>query len=170
MQRAQSQNLSQNELKTWMHYDPCTGVFTWIKKPNKSITIGTKAGSLEPNGYLRTRIHQKALFLHRLAWLYMTGEWPPCACDHINGDKQDNRWSNIRLASGSQNQCNRKKPRNNTSGVKGVSWDASRGTWNVSIKIKGKSINAGRFKTMDQAKEAVKKKREELHESFANHG
>ncbi len=81
--------------------------------------------------------------MHRLAWLYMYGEWPVGDIDHINGIRDDNRLINLRSVSRQENLRNRRTGRNNTSGVMGVNWDKSLGKWRSSIGIGGKTKHLG---------------------------
>jgi hypothetical protein len=95
--------LTQEDLKKFLHYDPETGVFTWIAKPAKKIVVGTVAGNPLPNGYLRISLNKKEQYSHRLAWLYSYGHMPPDQIDHINGVRDDNRLTNLRLANQGEN-------------------------------------------------------------------
>ena len=87
--------------------------------------------------------------------------------DHANGDTLDNRRSNIRVATHAENQMNKGRPRNNTSGVKGVSWDKNVGKWRVRVQSNGESLNVGFFSSLDDAKEARRTAAEDLHGKYA---
>ena len=111
--------LSQTDLKYVLHYEPDTGIFTWKNTMKGLATRGSVAGNMDKTrGYIRIRIHGLRYAAHRLAWLYMTGEWPKDQLDHINGIRNDNRFINLREVDNQKNQFN-SKPRNST-GYKGV--------------------------------------------------
>ena len=114
--------LTQERLKEVLNYDPETGVFVWVVKPSKSIKIGNVAGSDHTTGYRHIAINRKIIKSHRLAWLYMTGAFPPDQIDHINRIRNDNRFVNLRAVTRSENQHNSGKRKNNTAGYKGVSY------------------------------------------------
>lgn len=141
--------MTQAELKRLLNYDPVTGVFTWAY-PRQAIKVGMAAGTKHKQGYVQIRIDGKAYYAHRLAWLYMTGSWPPNQLDHINLDKADNSFSNLRLATNGQNQANKPRQRNNTSGVTGVEWTKSRQRWQVGVGDRC----VGYYRTFDEAVEA----------------
>lgn len=107
---------------------------------------------------------------HRVAWLYMTGEWPPGEIDHINGDKQDNRFSNLRICTHQQNNHNQAIRRNNTSGVKGVYWSKQQGKWRGQVCLNYKMHHTKAFQDISSAEKAVRDLRELLHGDFAHHG
>lgn len=88
---------------------------------------------------------------HRLAWLYIHGRWPIKHLDHINRVRSDNRISNIREATSSENQRNKGMMSNNTSGITGVRYDPSRNKYHAQIEILGKSKNLGRFINIEDA-------------------
>lgn len=96
------------------------------------------------------------------------GMWPDRLVDHINGNRQDNRIANLRLATTSENLCNRGKPRNNTSGFKGVSWNTKFQIWQATIKFNGRNKNLGRFASREKAAEAYSKAALQYHGDFAN--
>lgn len=102
---------------------------------------------------------------HRLAWLMMTGSWPDGDLDHINGDRDDNRWSNLRPATVAQNGHNRKRHRNNTSGFKGVSKHGNR--WRMTVKFNGARFMKGGFATAEEAFLARNQLAEKLHGAYA---
>ena len=164
-----------------LHYNPETGIFTWLKRPEFKDTLrtdrvwnaqnaGKQAGSVGPYGYLRIVItfEDKVHYVgsHRLAWFYMTKEWPPADIDHINLDIKDNRFCNLRLATRSQNNANAKPPRDNKSGKKGVFFDTSRQLWRMEIKC-GNIRKAARFPTFEEACEARRRIAIELFGEFA---
>lgn len=145
-------NLTQKRLKAVLHYDPVTGVFKRFSgKGCKSGSIGTV-----PKGdrfaYLRIGVDRKIYGAHRLAWLYMTGSFPDRLIDHINGDKLDNRFVNLRLATNSENKQNVRKARSDSrSGLIGATWYAQGQKWRAAIQIDGKKKHLGYFNTAEEA-------------------
>lgn len=126
-----------------LDYDPETGVFTWKVAAGK-VKAGAIAGSVGAHGYPRVGICGHQIGLHRVAFLIMTGSFPSGHIDHINRDRSDNRWGNLRLATPSQNQQNRTLAADNTTGFKGVSFDKTRNKYVALIKHGGKRVNLGR--------------------------
>lgn len=111
--------------------------------------LRTKAGEIATTqggrGYLKFEWKGEKQYAHRLAWLLHYGEWPSRNIDHINGDKSDNRIANLRLCDHQQNGRNRSEPGHNTSGVKGVYWDAKRDRWCSEIMLSRKKRFLGSF-------------------------
>ncbi len=130
--------LTQERLKELLHYDPETGVFTRRVYRNSNARAGDVAGTLDPLGHLKISIDYKGYQCHRLAWLYMNGYFPELHIDHINRDAADNRLCNLREVSVSCNIKNSKQFANNTSGVKGVSWNNKGLYWEANITNLGK--------------------------------
>src|SRR6266704_128840 len=97
--------LTQQRLKELLSYDPLTGVFLWrVKRCNKM--PGDVAGCNKNRNYTVVYVEGKSYRAHRLAWFYMTGEWPATFLDHRDMNKHNNAWENLRLATKSQNQAN----------------------------------------------------------------
>lgn len=143
--------LTQERLRQLLDYDPETGLFRWKNPTSVRVKVGDVADTLNSEGYLRVGIDGKRYRAHRLAHLYMTGEFPENDVDHINGIRTDNRWSNLRPATRSQNLMNHPRKSNNTSGVKGVYWYERDGKWEVSITVSYKRYYLGRFDTLAEA-------------------
>ena len=153
-------------------YDKETGNLIWKIKPSSrghSVKVGDIAGTLKSHGYLCVGINYNSYRAHRLIFLMHKG-YLPKTIDHINGDKLDNRIENLRAATVGQNQHNRKTNANNTSGYKGVGWNKAQKKWTARITLERKNIHLGYFANVEEAAEVVRKAREELHGSFANHG
>ena len=164
--------ITQEYLKSILNYDPLTGIFIWINKPSKfnSIKIGDLAGYINTyTGYHLIRINRFNYPAHRLAWLYMYGSFPLYDIDHINHNRSDNRIENLREVTLQENQKNRSKNKNNTSGVTGIYWIESRKRWRVSISNAGKNNFIGNFKIKEDAIEARKQAEIELG-YHQNHG
>lgn len=154
--------LTQEVLKQLLEYDDRTGVFVRRSGRNE----GCIAGGLKGR-YVNILINRKMYQAHRLAWLYVTGEWPENHIDHINGDKHDNRFTNLRAATHSENKRNCSKSKANTSGFKGVDWARSESKWRARIKKQGKSHFIGYFDNPADAFAAYCKAAQELHGQFA---
>lgn len=128
--------ITAEELRELLDYDEATGVFTWRRSMRGPVKQGDAAGRLKPNGYLSIKIKQRDYFAHRLAFLYMAGRFPNSEVDHKNGDRSDNRWSNLREATVSQNRGNSRMNRRNQAGLKGVSLFRPTGRWRARIGTK----------------------------------
>jgi hypothetical protein len=95
-------------LRHLLHYDPLTGVWTWMNPlPRSPVRRGDIAGRITTQGRRQIRIASGFYYSSRLAWLYMTGTWPKDQIDHVNRIKDDDRWENLREATQSQNSFNR---------------------------------------------------------------
>lgn len=140
--------LTQARLKELLHYDRETGLFSWVVKRNGSRPT---VGSVNSRGYLIIGIYGRVHSSHRLAWLYVTGSWPQLAIDHIDGNKTNNSWANLREASPAQNAANKGRPSTNTSGYKGVSWHKHHQKWQAQIRKDGKLRHLGEFDTAAEA-------------------
>jgi len=131
-------------------YDPITGQFSWAIS-GKGRRSGGLAGSLDHEGYWRLFYQGKTVRAPRMAYFIMIGAWPDREVDHINANRADNRWCNLRLATTAQNNWNRTRPQHNKSGYKGVHWSKKSRKWKSQIKVNGESIYLGLF---DDPKEA----------------
>lgn len=165
--------LDQTLLKEILHYDPDTGAFTWRTCPwwPKFIVTrnaGKPAGTVNHQGYVMVKIQQKLYLGHRLAWLYMTGDWPPdgLEIDHINRDGSDNRLSNLRLATRKQNAANTGMQKNNLLGFKGVSRHHNKFMARGPRK-EGGTRYIGLFDTAEEAHEAYLAATREVHGEFS---
>ncbi|WP_395454812.1 HNH endonuclease signature motif containing protein [Azospirillum melinis] len=143
---------TQERVRELFNYDPETGIFTWRISRTGSIRVGQVAGTVRKvTGYVRIHVDGKFYYAHRLAWLYMTGEWPAEEIDHINRQGGDNRFANLRPASRAQNGGNTSIRRRNKSGVKGVSWYKRGRKWKAQIMMNGKNCSLGCFNTISEA-------------------
>lgn len=161
-------SLTAQELKEVLHYDKETGVFRWRhERRGGRIKPWTRAGAHDHRGYEVIWVKGKTRYAHRLAWLYMTGEWPNEQIDHINMQTSDNSWLNLRHADCRQNQWNVGLRVDNTSGIKGVYLQKSTGKWIAQIKENGRSHYLGTFKEIGAAADAVSDFRARHHGQFA---
>lgn len=146
--------MTQEQLKQLLTYDATTGLFTWLVRPCKKYPAGMVAGCRHPNGYIRIAINGRLYGAHRLAWLYVHGQFPDGVIDHINRQRHDNRLANLRAVTRAQNQQNRGVNKNSTSGVNGVCWDQRTSKWKAHIMLNGRTICLGRHSTIGEAAHA----------------
>lgn len=165
--RAKKINLTQKYLKNILKYDPDTGVWVWIINGNNQfVKVDRVAGCYQKTAGWVIKINTRLYKSHRLAWLYMTGEDPDTKdIDHIDGDRWNNKWNNLRLADDSENQGNQKLAKNNTSGYKGVS--KANKKWYARVYRHGVQYFLGFFNTPEDAALAYNKKALELFGEFA---
>ena len=146
--------LSQKELKKYLYYSPSTGDFVWVKGRG-SARIGSIAGFIEKeHGYRIIRIFKRNYRASRLAWFYMTGEWPKDQVDHWNRKRADNRWKNLRPATESQNHANQTLHCDSWVGLKGVTRRGHYNKWRSRIVVRGKEIHLGMFNSPKKAHRA----------------
>lgn len=144
--------LTQARLKELLHYDPESGIFTWKETTSKKIKAGDIAGCFKPIGHVYIGISGKNYYAHRLAWLYMDGFLPKnIGVDHIDRNPRNNKWANLRLASQQCNSRNCGTPKDNTSGVKGVSWCIRGQKWRAHVSVSGKYRSLGYYESFDNA-------------------
>ena len=160
--------ITQEWLKSRLAYNPDTGIFTWLMSPAPNTPTGSVAGCLHAQGYIDIKLRGIGYKAHRLAWLYMLGVFPENEIDHIDQDRSNNRWSNLRQATHTQNQHNRKLNKNNTSGVKGVSFNHARRRWAAYIRLAGRTVTLGYFRTLEEA-EACRMAAEMQHRPYSPH-
>jgi hypothetical protein len=156
---------SDAELIAALRYDPSTGLLSWARD-----TLTRKAGEVvgrkNVRGYIVVGIRGFEFYAHRLAWLLMTGGWPTLI-DHRDQDKANNRWSNLRVATKSQNGANRPAPVNSTTGVKGTYRDKS-GHFYAQISVRGRHVHLGKFSTLEEAAAAYQRAALSAHGEFAD--
>lgn len=159
--------LTADHLRSVLHYDPETGIFTWRKGRQGTRLNRTAGAAHKATGYVKICIDYKLYSAHRLAWLYMTGEWPAEQVDHINTIRHDNRWCNLRAANQSEQNANRSPDRRSTTGYKGVTFHKRAGKYLAQIGHNGKNHYLGLFADPAEAAKARAEKARELHGEFA---
>ena len=156
------EELTQDVLKSLLNYDPETGEFTWLINKGRA-----KAGSIarysDSYGYLRIKINKKDYFAHRLAWLYVYGEFPENDIDHIDGDRSNNSISNLRKATRSENLQNLALSISNNSGFIGVHFKKSAKKYVARIRVEGRHKHLGYYDTAELASEAYKEAKRKFH-------
>lgn len=158
--------LDHKKVRELFVYDSLTGVLRWRVSPGRRCKAGDVAGSLNPDGYRSVIVDGRRYKTHRIAWLYTFGEWPAGLIDHINRDKGDNRISNLRVATETQNHANSGLSRNNTTGAKGVHWHIRDKVWIARIRHLRAEHNLGRFSNFDEAVAARRAAAIKLHGEF----
>jgi len=143
--------LTTERLKELLSYDAESGVFTRLTTVKPRWKAGQISGwKHKVNGYFYVRVEGRAYFAHRVAWLYMTGEWPKKDIDHIDGDKANNRFANLREASEIMNAQNQKRAHKGTkSGILGVYPKGKK--WQALICVDKKPKYLGTFDTTEKA-------------------
>jgi hypothetical protein len=164
--------ISREEVLRVLDYDEFTGVFTWKVSRGRG-KVGSEAGCVSDCGtgkfYRRICVSGKLYHAHRLAWLIINGMFPENEIDHVDGNGLNNKYSNLRSVTHSENAKNKRKHITNTSGVVGVSWYKSGAKWQASIRFNGKLKHLGLFESFDDAV-IVRKEAEKLYNFHPGHG
>lgn len=141
-----------------------TGEFFWKKTTGRAIA-GMPAGTIHPRGYKKISFQGKGYFAHRLAWLFVHGNFPVNFIDHIDGNKLNNRINNLRPSSTKENLQNQKRARSdNTCLLLGVGYHKASGMFRARITKDGKQKHLGLFESAEDAHEAYLKEKRKLHE------
>lgn len=160
--------VDQETLKKLYYYDPCTGIFTRLTTRGLGAAGEEKAST--SHGYIVLNINSKNYPAHRLAWLYMTGEYPIGEVDHRDQDRANNKWNNLRTVTSAQNKANVRKRKNNKSGFRGVSPNGTSGKpWCAFITINKKAKNLGYYDTPEAAAHAYDAKAREVFGEFGTY-
>lgn len=153
--------VSCEELHEQLSYDPETGITKW-KKRRRGRRFNTEVGYLHPNGYMTVKINYREHRLHRIIWVLMTGDWVESEIDHIDNNRSNNKWNNLRLSDRQLNGQNLKTAHKDArSKYLGVCFDS--GKWRANISVNHKAYFLGHFDTEIEAHEAYLKAKRELH-------
>lgn len=148
-------------------YSPETGLIRW-KVNERKRRAGQVVGTLNKAGYLVCSIDGNLFYVHRIAWAICNGSIDhELQIDHINGDRADNRISNLRICDNAQNNWNKGVSKANSSGFKGAFLDKRDGRWAARIRVRDVIVTLGRFDTPELAHMAYCKAAAELHGEFA---
>lgn len=159
--------LTQEELKLWLDYDHETGIFRWARVNSNRVYKGRIAGTIRKGSpYVTIAISRKFYYAHRLAWLYVYGEWPTMSIDHADRNPSNNAISNLRLATFTQNSWNKLVDPRSKTGLKGV-WVQGR-RFAAYIGSGRKRIRLGLFDTAQDAHKAYIKAAREMHGEFSS--
>ncbi len=162
--------LTQKKLRKLFDYDKETGVFTRLIGVSYQHKKGTIAGGFDKStGYIVIRIAGKLYYAHRLAWLYLYGDFPKNQIDHINHNKCDNSENNLRNTTQGENMKNASKYSNNKSGITGVIWNKREKRWKAWITVDSKQLSLGTHTEFHEAVNA-RKNAEVLYGFHKNHG
>lgn len=146
--------------------EECVSYRAYITFKNKY--VGKKAGSIMVRGYESVAIKQKRFYAHRIIFLMHHGYLPE-QIDHIDGNPINNKIENLRAATGTDNNYNKRLSSKNTSGYKNICWSKDKNKWQVSLGYKHKNIFIGYFSNIEEAAQAARQAREVLHGEFARH-
>ncbi len=157
--------MTHEELLRILRYIPWTGKFHWAV-PRPKVRVGAEAGYVDKKGYVVIELGGREYFAHRLAWFYQMGEWPPKQIDHIDRNKSNNVFSNLRIATNGQNQAN--APHRNKTGFKGVNyhaWVRDR-PYEAKITANKKVVYLGSYATAEEAHAAYCEAAKRIHGEF----
>jgi hypothetical protein len=160
------QVLSRSIVLEMLSYSPETGRFVWLKRPSTRRKAGDEAGTVSPESYRKIGIAGTIVPAHMLAWLIVHNEWPNGQIDHINGDRLDNRICNLRVVTQQQNALNRVLYKNNSSGFKGVHWNARRDKWCAQIRCERVRHHLGYFAEFEAAAKAYEAASARIHGEY----
>jgi HNH endonuclease/AP2 domain len=156
--------LTQQRLHELLQYDAHTGRFTRRVARGNCPAGWSCDDTRDQFGYVRFSVDGKNYRAHRLAWLYVYGEWPEHSIDHINGDKADNRIENLRDVSHHTNMQNqRAATRANKTGFLGVCFHKRKGRYHAQINAGGRVRSIGYFSSPEEAHAAYVEEKRRLH-------
>ena len=156
-------------IKTILSYDENTGIFTWLVDRNRFKCKGKEAGCVNPRGYNIIVINGRGYRAHQLAMLFKTNIFSSNGIDHINGNKSDNRASNLRFCNQKDNSKNRLLSKSNSTGFNGVYFNKQKKKFTAQIRVDNRLVYLGAFNEKEDAIAARKKANIEY--SFhKNHG
>ena len=161
--------LTRAEAKRLLRYNVASGVLR-RRVQTSNARAGDVAGCVKnSHGYRTIRINGRRYMASRVIWRLMTGSWPPkgMQIDHIDGDKTNDAWSNLRLATPSQNNCNKGKRSDSTTGYKGVYFNCEKGGFLAQLRVGGKRDVLGPFDTAQEAARAYNRAVLKRHGRFA---
>ena len=166
MSKPASTPLTAEVLRAHLHYDQDTGVFTRkVATGGRYRTaVGDVAGCANDQGYILISVQSHQYRAHRLAWLYTTGSWPTGEVDHRDGNRTNNRWANLRDVTTQINAQNKRNPMaHNKVGLLGVSWNKKDCAFTARLKVNGRYLSLGYYRTPEAAHEAYLKAKRSLH-------
>lgn len=158
--------LTQARLKELLHYNPETGEFRWLTDVSSTGRAGEVAGCTKgAANYVVIRLDRRLYLAHRLAFLYMEGEFPPALVDHRDTNKANNRWKNLRHATKGGNAQNKKVAQSNNkrSGLLGVYWSERNQKWGAKVVVNRKQHHGGFHETPEIAHQAYVQLKRVLH-------
>ena len=161
--RKKATMLTVERLREILDYDPESGAFAWKISTSNRAPVGSSAGTDHGNGYRVIAIDRCTHYAHHLAWLFIYGEYPNQEMDHIDGNRANNKISNLRHGTHAQNMQNLSLRATNKSGMTGVSWLKNYGKWEAYITVNYKKINLGYYDDLQEAGAAYLNAKQDLH-------
>lgn len=156
--------LTSEAVREVLDYAPDTGIFTWKVTRGGTARAGSVAGTFNHGGYVQINVLGQLHTAHRLAWLYMTGVWPTQHIDHLDGNRQNNRFANLRdVQQQLNNQNQRRATRRSSTGLLGA-YRTAHGTFTAHIGLNGRVRCLGTYATPEEAHEAYITAKRELHD------
>jgi hypothetical protein len=158
--------LSFHKANSEFRYDEKTGTLWW-RKPREGRRLDIPAGRRQKNRHVTVSLDYVAYQVPHIIWLLKTGKWPTKELDHKNTIRWDNRWNNLREATPTQNRANSSRRKDNSSGMKGVSWHAPRKKWRARIMLGRKETHLGLFDSKEAAQRIYIKAAKKYFREFA---
>lgn len=160
--------ITHTRLKQLLDYNPETGLFTWLEQYNSRTIVDSTAGTVDSGGYIKIQIYGKQYRGGRLAWFYMTGEWPLEYIDHKDGNRANDAWCNLREATYSESTHNRYLPvgESGLRGVRRIHSDPPR--WEARIAVGYHRTTLGTFDSAEEAHAAYLAASNNLHGKFSH--
>jgi HNH endonuclease len=159
-----SQMLTQQVVKE--HFEYKDGFLYWKKCNSNRVSPGKRVDSFDSKGYIQTMLFGKRQRAHRLIYLYHHGVLPKFI-DHIDGNRANNKIENLRPATASENQHNRKARTTNKIGIKNISWSTRDKVWTVGLNVNGTCVFKKSFQDLELAELVAQEVRDKYHKTFA---